>query len=127
MKSDENLSQNVQIVYQSLDSRNIKIDKEQINDYCKKKRKRYQLYIKINETKLETKISLPMINYFEDIRNGIIPTNIDPQLSQGINSLMAQIIACCAKDKEVIDLRTMNTNGWTTLSVEYDDEVWKIR
>ena len=32
-------------------------------------------------------IQPPMLDYFEELKNGVIATNIDPQLSHGVESL----------------------------------------
>ena len=60
------------------------------------------------------------MNYFEDIRKGIISTDIDPQLSQGIDSLRAQIIARCEVDDTTLNLAAMRRKGWEELSAELE-------
>lgn len=39
------------------------------------------------------RLSLPLLNYFQEIVDGIIVTDIDPLLSNGIDSLKAQLLA----------------------------------
>ncbi len=64
-------------------------------------------------------ISLPLLNYFEEIHRGIIMTDIDPLLSNGIDSLKAQLLSSHAAhhededdDEHVVRLIYMCGNQW---------------
>ena len=49
-------------------------------------------------------LSLPLINYFDEIFNGVIVTDIDPLLSNGIDNLKSQLLSKCqstCEDNEV--------------------------
>ena len=41
-----------------------------------------------------------MLDYFDDLKNGIIETIIDPQLSHGVESLKAQLSSIVEKKSE---------------------------
>ena len=90
------LTQNVQLVTGSIQTRKMnliaKATKDSVFD---EDHKRYELRLKVDRQPLRSVISLPMLNYFEELRNGIISTNIDPQLSHGVESLKAQIAQEC--------------------------------
>ena len=84
------------------------------------------LRIEIKGQKLSTPLSLPLINHFEEMRRGAIQTYIDPQLSQGIDSLRAQIIALCQTDAQEIQLLVMSQNGWESITAAQDDNCWVL-
>ena len=124
MKRENGVSQSVQLVYDSLPKKKIKIEQSSIVDYSNTKR--YRLFISVNGEKINTALSLPLFDYFEEIRRGAIATNIDPMLSQGIDSLKAQIISFCESDKPEIELLTLSDDGWDSVTAEYDTGDWKI-
>lgn len=124
MKRENGVSQCVQLVYDSLPKKKIKIEQEEATDYSKIKR--YQIYMSINGEKINTCLTLPLFDYFEEIRKGAIATNIDPMLSQGIDSLKAQIISFCEADKSELELLTLSDTGWDSITAEYDNGEWKI-
>ena len=92
LNKDNGLSQNVQLVTGYIPTRRLmltsKVTKDETFD---DENKRYELILMVNGKPLKSHITLPMLNYFEDLRNGIIPTNIDPQLSHGVETLKAQL------------------------------------
>ena len=45
-------------------------------------------------------LSLPMINYFYELKNGIISTNIDPQLSRGVESIIAKLMSFVSENED---------------------------
>ena len=58
----------------------------------------------VNKNRLDYVISLPMLDYFEELKNGVISTNIDPQLSHGVESLKAQLARVCKDDDDIIEI-----------------------
>lgn len=124
MKRENGVSQSVQLVYDSIPKKKIKIEQRAVVDYSNTKR--YRLYISVNGEMINTDLSLPLFDYFEEIRRGAIATNIDPMLSQGIDSLKAQIISFCESDKPEIELLTLSDDGWDSVTAEYDSGDWKI-
>ncbi|WP_409967438.1 hypothetical protein RFF05_12690 [Bengtsoniella intestinalis] len=124
MKRDSGIEQSVQIVYETINKNKIKIEHQEINDFSTTKR--YRLYLTVSGDRLTTPISLPLINYFNDTRNGAIATNIDPLLSHGIDSLKAQMIAKCAPHDDELELLYMNTSGWSSIAASFENGCWNI-
>ena len=114
MNRDGGMTQNVQLVYDTIFRKKVKLRQKPISDFSASSR--YGLYLEMEGKALPARISLPLLNYFEDIRKGIISTDIDPQLSQGIDSLRAQIIARCEVDDSTVSLAAMRRKGWEELS-----------
>lgn len=72
---------------------------------------RYELRLKSDGVVIETKISLPMLNYFDELRHGVIATNIDPLLSHGVESLKAQLVKQYVRnDDDVIEIVVLKNN-----------------
>ena len=68
-----------------------------------------------------------MLDYFEELRNGIISTNIDPQLSHGVESLKAQIAKECNDDNnDYIEMIVLKNNKSDEYSLEITED-HKIR
>ena len=124
MNRDGGVTQNVQLVYDTIFRKKVKLCRKPVSDFSASAR--YGLYLEMEGKALPARISLPLLNYFEDIRKGIISTDIDPQLSQGIDSLRAQIIARCEVDEATVSLAAMRRNGWKELSAELEDGRWVI-
>lgn len=57
-------------------------------------------------------LSLPMINYFEELRSGIISTNIDPQLSHGIEGLKSQLLKVVSSNSEDLEIIVLKNAGY---------------
>jgi len=86
------LTQNVQLVTGSIPTRKISLVQKVTKDSkFDDSHKHYDIRLKVDREELDCIISLPMLDYFEELRNGIISTNIDPQLSHGVESLKAQL------------------------------------
>ena len=49
---------------------------------------------------LGCELTLPLLNYFDELRKGIISTNIDPLLSHGVEGLKAQLSKFCIDDED---------------------------
>ncbi len=92
LNKNSGITQNVQLIIGKLKSSKIKIKKEKTNDSAfDNNSNRYELRVCFDKKILNTVITLPMLNYFEELRNGIISTNIDPQLSHGVERLKAEL------------------------------------
>jgi hypothetical protein len=124
MKRENGLTQSVQLVYDSISKKKIKVIQQPAHDYSKTKR--YFIYLSIDGNTINTKLTLPLFDYFEEIRRGAISTDIDPMLSQGIDSLKAQIIALCEYDRSEIELLTLTNSGWESITAECDGNNWKV-
>lgn len=94
------LAQNVQLVTGSIRTRNMNLVAQDTKDSVfEEENKRHELRLKVDKKTLSNVISLPMLDYFEELRNGVISTNIDPQLSHGVESLKAQLAEECNDDE----------------------------
>ena len=92
LSRESGIAQNVQLITDMLNDRTIRIVQRASKDnlFCQNNRK-LALKLEINRVELKTEITLPLLNYFEELRNGVISTNVDPQLSHGIESLKAEL------------------------------------
>ena len=85
-------------------TRQMKLIQEKTKDgIFDEKKERYVLKLCIDKKNIDVAITLPMLDYFEELRNGVIETNIDPQLSHGVESLKAQLTKQY-KDEEENDI-----------------------
>jgi len=124
MKRENGVSQSVQLVYESKPKKKIGLEQVEVRDYNAKKR--YYIYLVFDGNRINTNLSLPLFDFFEEIRKGAIATNIDPMLSQGIDSLKAQIIAHCETEKSEIELIALTDSGWDSIQAEKIGDEWKI-
>ena len=122
------LTQNVQLVTGLITTRYMKLEVNPAKDsQFDKNHNRNELRLKINKKLLDIVITLPMLDYFEELRNGIISTNIDPQLSHGVESLKAQIAKECNDDNnDYIEMIVLKNNKSDEYSLEITED-YKIR
>ena len=118
------LTQNVQLVTGSIPTRKMalvqKVTKDSRFDEA---HKRYDLRLKVEKAELDSIISLPMLDYFEELRNGIISTNIDPQLSHGVESLKAQLAKeYNDEDDDTIEMIVLKNNDSKDYRLEITDD-----
>ena len=124
------LTQNVQLVTGSIRTRNMTlVAKETKDSVFEDGNKRYELKLKIDKKVLSNTITLPMLDYFDELRNGVISTNIDPQLSHGVESLKAQLAEECNDEEggpiEMIVLQN-NKNVDYRLEISEDLQVYRV-
>jgi len=122
------MMQSVQMILKKIDGLDFKLISEDANDFdCTVIRKR--LILSVENTEIHAEITLPMLDYFDEIRRGAIATNIDPMLSHGIDSIKAQLISSCTPDEYLLRLATMSDNDWTEVQAEYDPTgaVWTLQ
>ena len=69
-----------------------------------------------------------MLDYFEELKNGVIATNIDPQLSHGVERLKTQISELLEDDEDenVIEIVVLKNTGNDNIRLELTDD-GKIR
>lgn len=90
------IAQNIQLITGSENIKYIKLVSANSKDNLFNKNiKKSQLLISVNGKNIECEISLPLFNYFEELKNGVISTNVDPQLSHGLESIKAQLSSIC--------------------------------
>lgn len=71
-------------------------------------------------------LSLPMINYFEELRNGIISTNIDPQLSHGIEGLKSQLLKVVSSHSEDFEIIVLKNTGCEKKGLAIEDGLIRL-
>ena len=125
MNRGENSFQSVQLVYDTLSKNSIKLTTEKNQDFNQVER--CQVRIEVKGHQLATMLTLPLMNHFDELRRGAIQTNIDPQLSQGIESLRAQIIAFSQTTIDELQLRIMTQKGWESVSASKDNDSWILQ
>lgn len=118
------LTQNVQLVTGSIPTRKLSlIQKETKDSVFDESHKRYELRLKVEKEVLDSVITLPMLNYFEELRNGVISTNIDPQLSHGVESLKAQLAKeYNDEDDDLIEMIVLRNNDSVDFRLEITDD-----
>ena len=122
------LTQNVQLVTGSIPTRKVNLVQCETKDSVfDESNKRYELRLKVERNILDCIINLPMLNYFEELRNGVISTNIDPQLSHGVESLKAQLAKeYNDEDEELIEMIVLRNDTSVDYRLEITDD-HKIR
>lgn len=119
------LTQNVQLITGSISARRMNLVQQKTRDSVfDEEHQRYELRLKVEKVALNTNISLPMLNYFEELRNGIIATNIDPQLSHGVESLKAQLAKECndEEDDEQFEMIILKNDGVKNCKLELESD-----
>lgn len=123
LSRESGISQNVQMITGEINKKNIKIIAQSTNDNMfHSSRNRYCLKIEINHQVLDSQITLPLLNYFEELKNGIISTNIDPQLSHGIESLKAEISEQIEAQEVVFEMILLKNTGPKTVELEISED-----
>lgn len=124
LSRESGIAQNVQLITGSISKRKIKIIQTQTKDSLfNENNKRFILKLEINNKVLDSVLTLPMLDYFDDLKNGIISTNIDPQLSHGVESLKAQLSSEMNDiDNDTIEIIILRNNGSQTVCFEITDD-----
>lgn len=123
LSKEAGLSQNVQLIIGTISERQMSVETIKTNDAVfGGGEEHYKLKLKINHIVLDETLSLPLIDYFAELRRGIIPTNIDPQLSHGVESIKAQISALVLTDDSEIELYVLRNDGYRLMRLSFDNE-----
>ena len=131
LSRESGMAQNVQIITGTIPNRLISVD---LVRTCKNvfgdEPQKYDIYLTIDRKRIDSVLSLPLLNYFYDLKNGIISTNVDPQLSHGVESLKAQLSETfCDKTNEInsnsIELIVLNnsSNGSLKFDINGDNTI----
>lgn len=118
------LTQNVQLVTGSIPTRKLSLIQIETKDSVfDESHKRYELRLKVEKEVLDSIISLPMLDYFEELRNGVISTNIDPQLSHGVESLKAQLAKeYNDEEDDLVEIIILRNNDSVDFRLEITDD-----
>src|SRR5690606_377642 len=116
--------QSVQLLYCTISSRDVRLITESTGSLKYGEGDKKQLFITVGNRKIDQPITLPLLNYFDDIRNGAIPTNIDPMLSHGIDSIKAKMLSVCNPNHEdrTIEMLVMSVQGWNSIVLQEDSD-----
>lgn len=122
LSKESGIAQSVQLVVGEINKGEIEVITKADS---KLNQQKHNILLRINKSK-EILLSLPMIDYFEELRSGVISTNIDPQLSHGIESLKAQILNAAHFENDDLEMIIMNNNGYEKMSVTIEDDTLRI-
>ncbi len=127
LSRESGIAQNVQLITGTLLMKNIKIVLKPTKDSLFNSEKtRNALKLEINKEELQSEITLPLLNYFEELKNGIISTNVDPQLSHGIESLKAELSELIEDADDTFEMIILRNGGAKLVSLEITED-GKIR
>ena len=121
LSRESGITQNVQLITGTIPVRKLRVKAIKTKDSTFNKGKdRYELRLEIDRTSLDTILTLPMLDYFEELKNGVIATNIDPQLSHGVESLKTQISELLEDDEDenVIEIVVLKNSGNDNIRLE---------
>ena len=126
MKRENSVEQSVQMLYGTIANREIRLKTLNTSSCNFGEDEKKELHMEVYGKTINHPISLSLLNYFEDIRSGIISTNIDPQLTHGIDSIKAQILSSCNMDSQngTIEMLVMGTKGFTNISLQEENGNW---
>ena len=125
LSRETGITQNVQLITGTIPVRKLRVEQIKTTDSTFNKGKdRYELKLKIDKKVLNTVLSLPMLDYFEELKNGVIATNIDPQLSHGVESLKTQISDMLKDDEDenVVEIVVLKNSGNDNIRLELTND-----
>jgi len=117
------VTQTVQLINGQCYIDRIEIIKKQTKDGIVNNRNPvFQIYLKVNDIELSTPLTLPMLDYFDELKNGIIETVVDPQLSHGVESLKAQLSTIIEKktDENSFELYVLKNKAAEKIRFEFE-------
>ena len=120
LKKDGYFVQNVQLIIGKLDKKDLKIKKEKIENNCEEI-DIYKEFLCVGKDKIE--LNLPMIDYFFNLKKGILDTNMSPQLNHGIDRIKYKIYEYAKNEKfdeEETSFLVLTSRGTKELSIDYD-------
>ena len=106
LSKEYGIAQSVQLVVGELNESEIEVLSQKDSEMNKMKN---NMILQISKGE-KIPLTLPMVDYFEELRNGIISTNIDPQLSHGIESMKAQLLNVVFENDDDLEMIIMNNN-----------------
>lgn len=122
LSKESGIAQSVQLVVGELNTNDIELKAEQESKMSANK---YNVVLCLPMNKRVT-LTIPMINYFEELRNGVISTNIDPQLSHGIENLKALLLKITYSNDDDLEMIVLNNSGYKKLTISIDDEMLRL-
>lgn len=128
LKRGSSIDQSVQLLYGTIPNREIKLKTVNTSSCNFGEEEKKHMLIDVLGTTIKQPISLPLMDYFEDVRGGAISTNIDPQLTHGIDSIKAQMLSLCKPDSQVglMEMLVMGSQGWSNISLQEENGSWTL-
>ena len=124
MSAESGVTQSVQLIAGEIYTSWISLAKKDDSNFNNKK---YKLFLQINGKDV-IELTLPMLNYFEDLKNGVIATNMDPQLTHGIENLKAMLLSKANVDDDNIQIVVMTNTGDAKLtSMDIEDGMLTLK
>lgn len=117
-------AQNVQMLVGRISPDDIELALDPVS-VCVPTKKRCRLIMKYegNKKTIPIVISLPLLNYFGEMANGMIVTGIDPLLSHGIESLKAQMLSnsrTISGDGNTVHILVQTDSGWQKKDISFE-------
>ena len=120
LRRNNEQTSNVQLLSGRISIDNIELKAKQIQTISEKKQYRLMFIT----DKIEYPISLPLLNYFCEIYHGIIITDIDPMLSNGIDSLKARLLSSysLSKDDNEVPIVYLSGSNWFKRELRFTEQ-----
>ena len=129
MRRENGVLQNVQLSQGRAEDRHIKLYTEDQAAPCFGELNHKVLRLAIEGKVIAQPMTLPLLNFFDDLRQGILSTNVDPQLTQGIESIKAQTLRFCQDNDadDTMELIVLKGDSWNIKTLYCDGEGWQIQ
>ena len=122
LSRESGLYQTVQLVTGTVNTKKVILKKVPTNENAfHSGAKKYSLKLEVDKTELQGDIDLPLLDYFDEIRNGIISTDVDPVLTHGIENIKSQLSQIAEDDTDGIELYVMKNDGAQPITLEIID------
>lgn len=122
MSTEGGIGQSVQLIAGTLNVSDLEIQKKSDSEMNQKKNNLYLVIKQDNKYQL----TLPMLNHFEELRNGVIATNIDPQLSHGIENLKSTLLKIANAMEDKLDMLILSNTGYSQESIKIEDGMIEV-
>ena len=110
----------VSLVIGSISTEKFNIELKRSHNYVNSKQ--HKLVLKLENIIMSDNLTLPLLDYFNDVKSGIISTNIDPQLThelENIKTVLQNYALESDLDSEAINFAEYN--GKFNISISYQD------
>ena len=121
VKRRGDISQNVQVLQGTIYKSNMKIDTKNIHNIINGMEEK-KIVLKCKEELIE--LTLPILEYFLDISNGLIQSKVEPRLSQGVENIKAKIYRAARKTEEEDEIGLVYYDGekFRQISVQIEED-----
>ncbi len=99
LKRKDEVFQNVLIVLGQLNKENLVVTQEKENSRFEDNKCKYNVFLSVTSGELY-RISLPLLDYFQNVVDGAIVSSSTPALTHGVAKLNTMILSSCRFDKE---------------------------